>query len=1601
MNLKKFKLDCYNKIINDYKNNQDIYMFFLYPLVLKLKTKDFKNYNYSIFLKLKKKQPVPFKEYNVIKKYTKKNLDKDIQTIIKCIFWSDYIDKNNIYAIYYVKKHLSTKKQSAINLINLLYRLLTNAPTIITGGKTKFSFSGVKNFLSNSKKAITKGITKGVNIAVNSAESTYIFAKNLLYKSTFILFDRLFINDFNYKNLKALDDDIFITGSFSKYNFQKIFKTEKELLLIKKIFNMGNNATSNDEYIKLMLKEIIFFLTSVKKTRSIKTFFKKEAVIDNEKIYKSIISDIEFFNTTFSIKRREIDNKLSKNEIDSITLKQRSHTSDIADNVLNIGNNEQIVSVNNVVELCRIINYYLDLNDGKDYTEEIIKQTTKYLRRNTYTTWFNFFKNTSNSKLDHFSGTIGQIFSSIFLPTQAFLFAPIDKYATMHVYYNIFLLYEMISFIKTILLNKYGNIGESTIEYINKTFEYIQFSYIFYLINYYVVTSRKRISFEFYFPYTRKSYLNGLKKCVFVPISFLLETLKNKQQEHNDKNITKKYDHISKNIELMNKVYFDKITKYSYLIDNKEYKLEYRTQNNSYNISNNTSLLFRFLLIFSSNSDVTNYNGVHNNIVNFFINYYKKYLLYCTLQISQEYNQSYQDIFNECLIKEASTILSINYKDDLLGIDPKFITTQDTYNNYIENIKFNIQKYYFNTCLDSILHFLKNPNESIEQNFYIKKIFIFIFNRKNTKKKDIIPFIEKLTSLVAIKDKNTYVQRISDFMKSRETFKEIKSSDNKYYNEYCDEEHNKLKTFFLKFIISLNVYIIAKNYNIYDTLNFLYQKFMFNINGVVINRDNSNLYDLKYGYLNNDDKFILNIPYNYDDFLNNKEYGIENFFHIVYEIICEILKNKGNEYIKSIETNEISNHLYYFMIKYKDYYELLKNTSTPAFIEKFKEDSKKRYNNIKDIIKYNIDYISENNIKNTEINKLIFLYSLSYINSKHSNINYERKLRIIYTNCNLYENFWLNLNARLSLNINSDIVYNLNKSGTHHFDILKCYIVTYILNTILFYGKIIENHEFNFQKINNENEKINDLFKSFFNTLKSIDDNKDEIVINQIRYENEEGHKRDIPTLGLNGLFIITSDKEISYDKSEATNLDLFKINKIESFLKINKEGNNVNISNGLLFTFSDESKKRYDFNIKNFNITDFMDINNTLYKNDLSYIFDISDDKVKTALLIKKLKVNNEKINFNENENKKIIDDIKALLNRMIIKINNYEKDKTDDEDVKTDEKQFYLNIETENKALNIKEIIKVIELFQNELNTQNIIELNKLNLLSTYTVNYLDKRMGIILKDIFTKNKNHFHFISLINHILYVKYRLELKEESKDDILELTNEIKNKKIIDLMAINQLKIDEKSEKENQPTIDPEGKKNELIVTLANDSDIPKDIEVALQQEEKKIDSTGIENIGDIEDTLPTGDKRVENTIPTDDKQVENTTSVGKPATKYRQEMKRLEEEREKEKREKEELEKKIQDLIDRASNDIQQKINENRKSKNSINVNDLLQAEINKIESNLPTISVKEKARIYDAVIGIINKTIEIRGGSSKVKNNKLKLLIKYILSHLVSSKK
>jgi hypothetical protein len=132
-----------------------------------------------------------------------------------------------------------------------------------------------------------------------------------------------------------------------------------------------------------------------------------------------------------------------------------------------------------------------------------------------------------------------------------------------------------------------------------------------------------------------------------------------------------------------------------------------------------------------------------------------------------------------------------------------------------------------------------------------------------------------------------------------------------------------------------------------------------------------------------------------------------------------------------------------------------------------------------------------------------------------------------------------------------------------------------------------------------------------------------------------------------------------------------------------------------------------------------------------------------------------------------------------------------------------------------------------------------------------------------------------------------------------------------------------------------------------------------------------------------------------EDTSVGTTTVTSK--SNYNQGMKRLEEE---EKQKKEEQEKIIQDFIYKASNDIQKKINEYREKKIPINVNKLLQDKMNEINSDdSAIITVKEKKQIFETVMQQLS--LQQKGGTAKIKNDKLKLLIKYILSHLVSSKK
>jgi hypothetical protein len=155
MNLKLLKSKLYEEIINDFNKNKDVYMFYLSPIIFKLKTKDFSNYKYSLFSKIKNKELTTFKHYK-LKKYLKKDYEKDLKTIIKIVFKSDYIDKNNKYALFHIKKILSRKTK--LCYINLIYRLLTDINKIPGGAVLNF------NFKENFNKVYVSAASKASNL---------------------------------------------------------------------------------------------------------------------------------------------------------------------------------------------------------------------------------------------------------------------------------------------------------------------------------------------------------------------------------------------------------------------------------------------------------------------------------------------------------------------------------------------------------------------------------------------------------------------------------------------------------------------------------------------------------------------------------------------------------------------------------------------------------------------------------------------------------------------------------------------------------------------------------------------------------------------------------------------------------------------------------------------------------------------------------------------------------------------------------------------------------------------------------------------------------------------------------------------------------------------------------------------------------------------------------------------------------------------------------------------------------------------------------------------------------------------------------------------
>ena len=213
MNFKLLKRKLYEEIINDFNKNKAVYMFYLSPIVFKLKTKDFKNYKYSLFSKIKNKELAEFKTYK-LKKYLKKDYERDLKTIIKIICKSDYIDENNKYALHYIKKLV--KKPSKLCYINLIYRLLTDINKKTGGGLY------ISNIISKYFKSTEKPIEESVE--------NDTLKKLILYKEKFNSFEIKTMKNI-IKKIKSKYEDKsykfykYITSNYNKNNIENFFST--------------------------------------------------------------------------------------------------------------------------------------------------------------------------------------------------------------------------------------------------------------------------------------------------------------------------------------------------------------------------------------------------------------------------------------------------------------------------------------------------------------------------------------------------------------------------------------------------------------------------------------------------------------------------------------------------------------------------------------------------------------------------------------------------------------------------------------------------------------------------------------------------------------------------------------------------------------------------------------------------------------------------------------------------------------------------------------------------------------------------------------------------------------------------------------------------------------------------------------------------------------------------------------------------------------------------------------------------------------------------------------------------------------------------------
>lgn len=172
MTIKDLKTVLFKNINDDFDKNKDAYMFYLYPLIFNIKTNQFNENCYSLFSKIKKETVKKYDVYK-IKNYLKNDYYSDIKIILKTLFLSSYLNKKNEYALYYIKK--LTKKQSTMNNINLIYRLLSDVKNSKNSGGA-LGFPSKFTLFRNKKKEEEKSYQKRLqlnNYKIDMADYNY------------------------------------------------------------------------------------------------------------------------------------------------------------------------------------------------------------------------------------------------------------------------------------------------------------------------------------------------------------------------------------------------------------------------------------------------------------------------------------------------------------------------------------------------------------------------------------------------------------------------------------------------------------------------------------------------------------------------------------------------------------------------------------------------------------------------------------------------------------------------------------------------------------------------------------------------------------------------------------------------------------------------------------------------------------------------------------------------------------------------------------------------------------------------------------------------------------------------------------------------------------------------------------------------------------------------------------------------------------------------------------------------------------------------------------------------------------------------------------